>query len=79
MALCLVGALGFSIGPVLWLSAKAGGADTLTTKSDKPLPAQAAIRGQYMNIGSKDIGPDLTNYNKYPKKDKAAKKKTKAN
>ena len=89
MALCVVGALGFSIGPALWLTAKAGagegeqggaggGATTLTTKSNKPLPAQAAIRGQYMNIGSKDIGPDLTDYSKRAasKKDKDAKKKT---
>ena len=57
---------GFSLGPGLWLYAKykqntqkaSSSAFALSSKSDKPLPVQAAIRGAYTNIGSKDIGPD---------------------
>ncbi|XP_044955941.1 uncharacterized protein LOC123406985 [Hordeum vulgare subsp. vulgare] len=33
--------------------------------STKPLPPQATFRGPYVNTGSRDIGPDPT---EYPKK-----------
>ncbi|KQJ81410.1 uncharacterized protein LOC100820859 [Brachypodium distachyon] len=33
--------------------------------SSKPLPPQATFRGPYVNTGSRDIGPDPT---EYPKK-----------
>ncbi|EMS57284.1 hypothetical protein CFC21_107718 [Triticum aestivum] len=33
--------------------------------STKPLPPQATFRGPYVNTGSRDIGPDHT---EYPKK-----------
>uniref|UniRef100_A0A0D9VZC1 Uncharacterized protein n=2 Tax=Leersia perrieri TaxID=77586 RepID=A0A0D9VZC1_9ORYZ len=32
--------------------------------SSKPLPPQATFRGPYVNTGSKDIGPDYTDYPK---------------
>uniref|UniRef100_A0A0D9ZGX3 Uncharacterized protein n=1 Tax=Oryza glumipatula TaxID=40148 RepID=A0A0D9ZGX3_9ORYZ len=32
--------------------------------SSKPLPPQATFRGPYVNTGSRDIGPDYTDYPK---------------
>lgn len=32
--------------------------------SSKPLPPQATFRGPYINIGSRDVGPDYQTYSK---------------
>jgi hypothetical protein len=50
-----VGAFGFSYYYVL-----SRRQDTPFLFSERPLPKQAAIRGQYLNTGSADIGPDPT-------------------
>ena len=58
VALAVVGFVGFAIGPALFFYEKTS-PNALSSKSGEALPAQAAIRGAYMNIGSKDIGPDV--------------------